>query len=498
MKGIILSLILLCQVSAIAQTPNNKTAFDSIYYEIALNITSSDPSKAMHLADSLYIYAIDDHQKTRALMLSANILDKQEDRKAGIEYAMKALELAKKSKDYSFEARIYGFMSTQYRRMGFSDKGKEYILKGLEASSKMEDKAGVSKFQAMANHELADYAMIEKKYEKAIEYLKLAHLGYQKEENPKHRKFVIGNAEELLGRCYLALGDYDQAFNHFSKAKTLIKNSDLNNSIYASMIYQGVGAMFLERKEMDSAETYLKKALVIGEKSEHGSLKALIYESMTKYYREVEKLDSSAIYAAKYKDITKENNFKKNQMVNSEFNRVISEPEQKSNSTSIYLVLTVILGLGTISTLYYFRRKKTSEIILQDKNEERNSTNGVQISVRTQEELLKKLEEFEASELFLDKDMSLSVLIGYLNTNVKYLNHILKNIKEKDFNTYINDLRIEYIISKLRSDPDFLNYKISYLAEISGFSSHSNFSANFKRVTEFSPSEYIENINRSI
>ena len=497
MKKLFIGFILIINFVGISQDQNNLKAFDSVYYEIAVNISSNNPTKAMHLADSLYTYSISDNQRIKSLMLSADVLEKQEQRMEAIEYAQKAIKIAEDSQDYSFQARIYGFMSTQYRQLGFSDKGKEFIQKGLEVSSKMENKRQVTKYQAMANHELADYALSENDNKKAIEYINLALLGYQKEENPRLKSFQVANAKQVLGRCYIALGDDEQAFDNFAEANILINESEAGNTIWAAMIYQGFGDINLQKKQLDSAEVYLKKGLIISEESNNGSLKELLYESMSKYYKETGKLDSSAIYATKYREISKENKSKKNQMVNSEINRITKISDEKANNTNLYFGISVVLGLGVISMIYFFRRKKQTIISTEDIKDESNKSSGTLISLRTEDELVKKLKEFEASETFLDQNMSFSVLVGYLSTNGKYLNHILKKKKQKDFNTYINDLRIEYIVEKLKSDPEYLSYKVSYLAEISGFSSHSNFSANFRRVMQFSPSEFIESINHT-
>ena len=61
-----------------------------------------------------------------------------------------------------------------------------------------------------------------------------------------------------------------------------------------------------------------------------------------------------------------------------------------------------------------------------------------------------------------------------------------------NFNTYINILRINYIVEKLKTDSNFINYKISYLAEHSGFASHSSFATVFKSITGISPIKFIE------
>lgn len=88
--------------------------------------------------------------------------------------------------------------------------------------------------------------------------------------------------------------------------------------------------------------------------------------------------------------------------------------------------------------------------------------------------------------------MSLSFLAGELNTNTKYLSHLINRHKNSDFKTYINRLRINYIVDKLINDEKYRQYKISILAEECGFSSHSKFASVFKQMTDHSPSVYIK------
>ena len=114
----------------------------------------------------------------------------------------------------------------------------------------------------------------------------------------------------------------------------------------------------------------------------------------------------------------------------------------------------------------------------------------------TEEQILNKLKRFESSKRFTSKDISLAVLAGQLDSNTKYLSEIINNHYHVNFNTYINKLRINYIIEKLKNDPNFINYKISYLAENCGFSSHSSFATVFKSITGISPVKFIELLNQ--
>lgn len=119
------------------------------------------------------------------------------------------------------------------------------------------------------------------------------------------------------------------------------------------------------------------------------------------------------------------------------------------------------------------------------------------LSPEKEEELLQKLRDFEKSKLFLGKQISLPFLAAELDTNIKYLSEVIKKYKDKNFNAYINDLRIQYIVNLLKTDSSYLNYKVSYLAEITGFSSHSAFTSIFKSITGMSPNDFIQQISAS-
>lgn len=174
--------------------------------------------------------------------------------------------------------------------------------------------------------------------------------------------------------------------------------------------------------------------------------------------------------------------------------------KQKDGNRGYQILFIVFITLPVFLTVKYYRQKrKNSELLENTKTVDNNSnpssdkttSSSLSLSAKTVNELLEKLKEFEASNKFLDENMSLSTLVGYLNSNTKYLRQVLRSNKNTDYNNYINGLRIQYILDKLRTDPDYLNYKISYLAKECGFSSHSKFSASFKKVTKLSPSEFI-------
>ncbi|MCH5718593.1 helix-turn-helix domain-containing protein [Niabella hibiscisoli] len=112
----------------------------------------------------------------------------------------------------------------------------------------------------------------------------------------------------------------------------------------------------------------------------------------------------------------------------------------------------------------------------------------------TLQRLLHSLKDFEQQQQFTSGTITLSQLAAQFNTNIKYLSYIIKTYKEQDFNSYINRLRVDYIINQLTEQPQWRTYKISVLAEKAGFSSHGKFTTIFKGVTGLSPSVFIQHL----
>ena len=109
----------------------------------------------------------------------------------------------------------------------------------------------------------------------------------------------------------------------------------------------------------------------------------------------------------------------------------------------------------------------------------------------TEMSILKGLQNIKKSHYYLNKDISLNSVATELNINQRYLSYVINKHKSKDFASYINELRINYIIDRLKNDDKYLKYKISYLADQCGFSSHSRFTITFKKVTGVSPLNFI-------
>ena len=120
------------------------------------------------------------------------------------------------------------------------------------------------------------------------------------------------------------------------------------------------------------------------------------------------------------------------------------------------------------------------------------------MSETTENNILKSLSELEKSHFYLNKDISLNSVAVELSINQRYLSYVINKHRTKDFASYINELRINYIIDRLKNDDNYLQYKISYLAELCGFSSREVFTTIFKKETGISPSYFIDNLKKDI
>jgi len=122
----------------------------------------------------------------------------------------------------------------------------------------------------------------------------------------------------------------------------------------------------------------------------------------------------------------------------------------------------------------------------------------LKVSQDAEEQILSGLEEFEKQKSFLQKDISLAYVASELKMNTKYLSEVLNSRLNENFNGYINRLRIEYIVNKLKNEPEYLKYKISYLAEIAGYASHSSFTTAFKSITGMPPTTFINYLKKKV
>lgn len=495
-------------------TRDQPNDFDSAFYQIYIHTASESLTRALQAADSLYQTAVSDVHQVRALMLIGDVYHRMANRDSVIYYAERAARIAERARIYTWQARIYGVLSTQYRETGLLSQGRKYLNLGLKASEMMDSPDAVNQFKGQAYQEMGFYSLVEGDPRQAVIHFKQADPFFQQLPASSNRSFFVAQNEERLGVCYLQLDMPDSARHHFSSA--LAYNADATDAEtpLIGFIYNGLGQVNLLQGKLEEAIDFFKQALTAAEATGFPNLQIEIYQSLAGYYRLTGDMDAYVRYNEKYLDAVRNNMSSHRGYADHIVAKAQLKLEQVATSRrNIILITLLLLGVLVIGAGVYIRIQRRNhrkfKLLIQRMKEAQQpiavlSTDpDIEDAEReimpeaTKLELLKKLEQFEAGNGFTDKELSIAVLAGKMKTNTKYLSHIINKYRQKDFNTYVNALRIDYIINKLRDNPKYLNYKISYLAEEAGFSSHSKFTTTFKHVTGLSPSTFIEYLKKN-
>ncbi|MEJ5050032.1 AraC family transcriptional regulator [Chryseobacterium culicis] len=423
--------------------------------------------------------------------------------------------------DLSYNMQIFSDynLADQYQNLGLYNQSKRIIshllsdqklLKSNDPTLKITT-AKLYQLQALNSGINRDYPTALKNLDKSNQYLS----GHNEE------KRILKIENRIFRSSYLLKQ------NKLSEYKPLIESiiSDLehqkNKPFLLGLAYENLSQYYFLKQDYTTAIEKLETGLALIENLPFNNLKIKIYESLSRNYYAIHNDAKYHQYNKLYTDLKTKTDVSSKEgirylvkLVETNQNKNIEFQKQISLRSSLFLI--IVLSLIVIALLTYFLlitsknkdlkkqfdffekqiSQKPQPTLLSKAPAAAKDSGSTKISREKEDEILQKLEEFEKSDRYLNKNMSLSMLSSQMEINTKYLSEVINN-KEKNFNGYINKLRINHIVQLLRSDTAFLNYKVSYLAEYSGFSSHSAFTTVFKSVTGMSPNAYIQEISKT-
>ncbi|MEI3789383.1 MULTISPECIES: helix-turn-helix domain-containing protein [unclassified Chryseobacterium] len=400
----------------------------------------------------------------------------------------KALNYAKDIKDRN--TRVYQ-LSTCYLNMGL-----HYNLKRFEDKS------------------LRDSLLYT--YEKSLELAK------QINDNSKAiRKDVkydqIAFTEMRLGIFYLEQnnikGSLELAEKYLIDGLKIYQDKKYNLSPFNKiMILNQVSWLYMEKKEYVKSIEYAIEALELEKRYREPYHRVESFEFLADCYSEINEKKKSKFYMNEYTYLKDSLADVDRTHANITMKKLVTklDSEQKQSSNKQWLITGIIALIAGGCTLIAWKRrskallrkyeqmiKKLREEPTEQKKQSIITKKG-EISNETEERIIKQLDTFEDSEEFLRKDLTIGLLSSQLNTNSKYLSEIIKNKKSHNFSSYINYLKINYIVHKLYNEPKYRDYKISYLAEICGYSSPQAFFVAFKKINEVTPAYFIQKLNEDV
>lgn len=336
---------------------------------------------------------------------------------------------------------------------------------------------------------------------------------------------------EIYKAYYLSCEGTDAYYNKnyplaINKLNEAIKQYNDNFAHFTEIYYLGLTYWKLNQK--DKAINYFLKLdkEYYKDKNQDPQFRPA-YELLIEYYKGKGNTDKQLEYINKllYLDHSYEKNYKYLfSKINKEYTseKLVQEKNEIENSLKfhqLFIIFIVILSFSVITFIFYRYTRIQKEYkqrfreIISQKNIPAVVTSNLDIishqnfnqsktenlydkipglNASTINSILSKLNNFEAEHQFLNNQLSHKSLSEELGTNLSYLSKIINVYKQKNFNQYINDLRLDYIIEKLKTDEKYLAMDVKEIANLAGFTSAESFSDNFKRKFKIKPSLFIK------
>ncbi len=320
------------------------------------------------------------------------------------------------------------------------------------------------------------------------------------------------------GEVNILYGKYNEALSDFETSKTYC----LPIGELESLVYSGLyGRAYIGLKAYAKAQTVLQEGLdnyKVSEEEE-GFMEDH-YKMLAKAYKYNGNIEKSNFYFEKYILTTEALNkiqdtvvgvFKQQELkaFKTELDAINSEKNNFKYSVAVSVVIILIL---LVFLFRFSRLKKKNEakfkVLLEKVNTENNvgsvsddvkdevqEANPSDINETIKRQILEGLNKLEEQEYFLRQDCNSYNVAKKIKTNTSYLSKVVNSHYQKNFNAYINDLRINYAVLKLKNDNRFRKFSIQSIAEEVGYKSADSFTKYFKKQTGLNPSFYIKKLN---
>lgn len=333
---------------------------------------------------------------------------------------------------------------------------------------------------------------------------------------PQYTKALLSMRE---AKSAALAGNYKNSLSLYRKRK---KYPIIQDNIRTEQLFDlGMADCFHHLKQVDSALFYCKKYIKSYQKTPVSKENLLMaYSIMTQCYSEKNDTKNAYLYAQKSLELIQSIEGIKSKSLNFLHNYDLNIIKQKSKSiitTKNYFkisLFSILIILVVVVSIFYFYYKQQKEKhyrflkIIKNLKESQVSDNNLQTDkIETQpkqtidEELIEKiaigLKKLEQKETFLDPNFKLAFVAKKLNTNTAYLSQYFNQVMQKTFSEYTQELRIQYVLQKLKDSSYFRKYTLQAIAEEVGYKDANTLVRVFKKQTGLSPNYYIEKLENT-
>ena len=520
-KGIRYVVYVFLLFTVLIQAKHNDT--DILLARILTEIRPIDKNRAFFITDSIYHNNSNVHTKVHALFISAYLHHDDFDIPNSLGKALKAIELAEANKSYKWLSRLYGFVGAEYSRLELFGEAIHYFDKIEGVLPKIEDEYDRVFSTYYYYHLLSSYYYQQKNYSKALESIHQSELYLNKISFLLlHGDDYLGSNEQNKGINYLELKEYDKAKEAYEKGYSHIKESaQFENSLTTAYIYVGLAQISFQQNNKVPTEEILQyylKGLHIATINSNRDLKESIYFYLSEYYE----YSGDIINYSKYnKAYLQEKQAKEdfrvatvNELLEKQY--IQKERTDSKNKKYFTVIVSFLIALLILPIAFYVWRKRDKKNKIEEEIPNPNSFlyqllhiskeklpslfesvvwKEADLVDQSEKSIIDGIKKFEQSKGYLDKMVTIESLARVCNTNTTTISRILKKTKNVDFKTYISQYRLLEAVTLLRFEERYRNYKIGHLAEVTGFSSHSSFTIEFKKIIGVNPSFFIQYLN---
>ncbi|MDH7444154.1 helix-turn-helix domain-containing protein [Aquimarina sp. 2201CG14-23] len=477
---------------------------------------------------------------------------------ATIKNTLIATEAAEKLKDTSRIIDSNVLLGSAYYLIGAYDNALQPYIRGKELSKTI----GSFSYEIICLTNIANSRMKLHRYKDALTSFNLILETLENENDDKFIQYKETYLSSLLGKgkCLTELNESDRAIATYNQGVRLSEENNLLE--YKSYFYINFGDIYFKKQEYHKALGFLKEGKdilnnisggqqtnlyianfymsrcyfklenyqeaisllnenfsLIGDRMETDKIEDMFQlaieiskatsnqEQQIFYYDKLQKvIQYKSDKQLKAKDILYEDDLKDFQLENEKL-----ESEKTQNATSKKVILFIsIISLGVLFSVFLGYRRKTKikeqkflTIIENIHNKKsldkpKEDITKPEIEDEKAKEILNRLQQMEATHFYLSEDCNLYSTAKLLNTNTTYLSKALNETRKQSFNQYINELRVNYALLKLRDDSVFRSYTIRAVAKELGYKSHTTFIKVFKGKTGVNPAYYINKLERSV
>ncbi|AVF48118.1 MULTISPECIES: helix-turn-helix transcriptional regulator [Elizabethkingia] len=524
MKGTLLFCSLLCWFICKSQAIGlSEIEVEKRFNQIALKNLENENFKEVN---TLYQYSVSKNYKTGILKgliaIQQYYLGKGNYTKA-LNYGEKAKEKALKLDDNNALSNIYMYDGTTFAMLDMHKKSNTALNIAVQYAEKIDntiDKniqlsriyttfAGLSEGEEL-NDSIVYYS------KKSLEFIESIPKG-------KLNKLQESNYYNMLISQYLNMGsiythfikppNFEKAEFYYSKALNLSTTQPEYFKENALFAYFTIGHFYFQKKEYQKSIMYFEKTLVEEKMNTDLNRRLATYDNLKNIYDSIKDVSKQNKYLKLYSNLNDSLLRIKNKSIITHSDKQTHHLQSEVSNLRkdiLWSCLAATIILFSIGAYFYKRnstlRIKYNVLINKLENQEVTATKRIygnsnevyvnsNIPLHKEDNIIKKIEAFENSEKFLRKNITLPYISHLLNINPRYLSITINKVKNKNFNDYINELRIKYIIDKLYNNPLYREYKISYLAEECGYSSHQVFITAFRKETGMTPSYFIKQLS---